>query len=783
MSKQFCFKINNPKKVKFDSDELKSFVKSLYIGEDKFTKDDNLPFLQIYDKIENDVCIWMVSKGKKNIELITKINDSFTPQMLKWKNNITLSKPWIYTEINLIEDIEPKVKGGQSWETLQQNGPYFTHLMTPYNFLGSYLSYNGKKYSLTPKEEKVASFYARRKISEESGGIVTAQLWTTGKDGEPYRQNFWNDFRVYLTPSNRAVFKDLNKVGWEDLMEKIKSIPPLTDEQKQQKKILDEERKRQYGFAYLNGRREPLSNYTVEPSGIYEGRGKNPLRGKIKREIMPEDVTLNIGVGIPTPPAPQGHKWGKIIHNQNVEWVAQYKDTIKNQNKDIRFDPRGTFKVKADLLKYSVARKLQLHLQTVRDKYLVDVESTDLIKKQLGTVLYLIDNYGLRVGGDKDTDEEADTVGATTLRVEHIKLQKPNKVIFDFLGKDSIQYYKELKVPKMIFDNFILLTQGKHADSQIFNKINEKSVNTYLHEFDRKFTAKVFRTRLASGIMYEALQDIKIPEDSNKTQTKAYFTVANAKVATVLNHTKNVSDKAKIGVEKEKDKLKNLEKDFQEKTKEKKDTKNLEQKIKDTKQKIASKTDVLSVAIGTSLQNYIDPRLVVSWAQRQNADLTAIYTAALMKKFAWAIEITEDEWDWESSPLAINDQLDPSENPGMGVVVSGDKPKPDKPKPDKPKPDKPKPDKPKPDKPKPDKPKPDKPKPENTPEQKVIGTIQDYKILLKICTSPQLFSREFAKVGGETMKWMYPFVKYARNEKGLNNEFITNFIKYYEIVY
>ena len=768
MSKQFCFKINNPKKVKFDSDELKSFVKSLYIGEDKFTKDDNLPFLQIYDKIENDVCIWMVSKGKKNIELITKINDSFTPQMLKWKNNITLSKPWIYTEINLIEDIEPKVKGGQSWETLQQNGPYFTHLMTPYNFLGSYLSYNGKKYSLTPKEEKVASFYARRKISEESGGIVTAQLWTTGKDGEPYRQNFWNDFRVYLTPSNRAVFKDLNKVGWGDLMEKIKSIPPLTDEQKQQKKILDEERKRQYGFAYLNGRREPLSNYTVEPSGIYEGRGKNPLRGKIKREIMPEDVTLNISVGIPTPPAPQGHKWGKIIHNQNVEWVAQYKDTIKNQNKDIRFDPRGTFKVKADLLKYSVARKLQLHLQTVRDKYLVDVESTDLIKKQLGTVLYLIDNYGLRVGGDKDTDEEADTVGATTLRVEHIKLQKPNKVIFDFLGKDSIQYYKELKVPKMIFDNFILLTQGKHPDSQIFNKINEKSVNTYLHEFDRKFTAKVFRTRLASGIMYEALQDIKIPEDSNKTQTKAYFTVANAKVATVLNHTKNVSDKAKISVEKEKDKLKILEKDFQEKTKEKKDTKSLEQKIKDTKQKIASKTDVLSVAIGTSLQNYIDPRLVVSWAQRQNADLTAIYTAALMKKFAWAIEITEDEWDWESSPLAINDQLDPSENPGMGVVVSDDKPKPDKPKPGKPKPDKPK---------------PDKPKPENTPEQKVIGTIQDYKILLKICTSPQLFSREFAKVGGETMKWMYPFVKYARNEKGLNNEFITNFIKYYEIVY
>ena len=103
MSKQFCFKINNPKKVKFDSDELKSFVKSLYIGEDKFTKDDNLPFLQIYDKIENDVCIWMVSKGKKNIELITKINDSFTPQMLKWKNNITLSNHGFIQKLTLLK--------------------------------------------------------------------------------------------------------------------------------------------------------------------------------------------------------------------------------------------------------------------------------------------------------------------------------------------------------------------------------------------------------------------------------------------------------------------------------------------------------------------------------------------------------------------------------------------------------------------------------------------------------------------------------------------------------
>jgi len=40
------------------------------------------------------------------------------------------------------------------------------------------------------------------------------------------------------------------------------------------------------------------------------------------------------------------------------------------------------------------------------------------------------------VGDEKDPDEE-DTVGATTLRKEHIKLTE-NTSEFDFLGKDGV---------------------------------------------------------------------------------------------------------------------------------------------------------------------------------------------------------------------------------------------------------------------------------------------------------------------------------------------------------
>ena len=69
---------------------------------------------------------------------------------------------------------------------------------------------------------------------------------------------------------------------------------------------------------------------------------------------------------------------------------------------------------------------------------MADALSSNIVKKQLGTVLWLIDHHGIRVGGEKG-DDEADTVGASTLRVEHVKLEDPDLIIFDFLGKDSIQ--------------------------------------------------------------------------------------------------------------------------------------------------------------------------------------------------------------------------------------------------------------------------------------------------------------------------------------------------------
>ena len=63
--------------------------------------------------------------------------------------------------------------------------------------------------------------------------------------------------------------------------------------------------------------------------------------------------------------------------------------------------------------------------------------------RQRAVALYFIDKLALRAGNEKDEDQ-ADTVGCCSLRVEHIDLTEQRGdqefvVEFDFLGKDSIR--------------------------------------------------------------------------------------------------------------------------------------------------------------------------------------------------------------------------------------------------------------------------------------------------------------------------------------------------------
>ena len=76
----------------------------------------------------------------------------------------------------------------------------------------------------------------------------------------------------------------------------------------------------------------------------------------------------------------------------------------------------------------------------------------DESRAKVATVSWLILVPNMRVGDEKDPDE-ADTVGAITLRAEHITIEPNNIIHFNFLGKDSVRWDKKFQAPPEVIRN------------------------------------------------------------------------------------------------------------------------------------------------------------------------------------------------------------------------------------------------------------------------------------------------------------------------------------------
>ena len=78
---------------------------------------------------------------------------------------------------------------------------------------------------------------------------------------------------------------------------------------------------------------------------------------------------------------------------------------------------------------------------------------------------------GLRAGNEKSGDS-ADTVGCCSLRVEHLKLRRVGRnyqVSLNFLGKDSIRFKREVKVPSRVYTRLAEILKGKGRKGYVFD--------------------------------------------------------------------------------------------------------------------------------------------------------------------------------------------------------------------------------------------------------------------------------------------------------------------------
>lgn len=76
--------------------------------------------------------------------------------------------------------------------------------------------------------------------------------------------------------------------------------------------------------------------------------------------LQPEDITINIGKDAKVPEPPKGHKWGKVQHDQNVTWLATWKENINNNIKYVFLAAGSSWKGQSDLKKFEKARKLKV---------------------------------------------------------------------------------------------------------------------------------------------------------------------------------------------------------------------------------------------------------------------------------------------------------------------------------------------------------------------------------------------------------------------------------------
>ena len=515
------------------------------------------------------------------------------------------------------------------WKTLEHNGIIFP---PAFETKGISVKIKGQRLTVDISQEEMIYQWAKKKDTPYVQDIV-------------FQKNFAADFVTKLGSKYKGTkYEDIDfKEAYTLVNQEKETRERMTKEERKElakkRKKIREELKAKYGKAILDGKEVDVGNYMAEPPGIFIGRGAHPFRGKWKIAVTSKDVTLNMGKNAKRPPG----NWGKIVCEQNSIWLACWTDELTKKTKYVWFADTVGLKQDRDRAKYDKAVILSSKINNVRKNIIDDMKNNNKQIRDIATVCYLIYRTAMRVGDEKDSDDEADTVGATTLRAEHVTVSD-TKIKFDFLGKDSVRWVETLEVTgedKQFRDNLESLLKSKKSKDVIFGKIGSHDVNEYLSKIVKGVTAKVFRTYLGSNIVNKYLAEhINIKNKSDNT--KFYHArLANLKAAQMLNHKRTIPKTFEKSLEKKRETLKSV---IAKPTKTPKQAEKKKERIERLKMQLDLAEKTSDYNLGTSLRNYVDPRVVKAWVDKVDANWEKIYTAALQRKFMW---VKDETGTWE----------------------------------------------------------------------------------------------------------------------------------------
>lgn len=557
--------------------------------------------------------------------------------------------------------ISSKVATSTKWTELEHNGVAFPpdHVQRGIN-----IKILGEVYFLNREQEELIYAWAKKKDTHYVRDPV-------------FQSNFLSDFKKAIPDR----FKSVQKIDDIDMSEafslvdkeasikeaekiRIKSLPRAEKKRISQDKKLEKERlKSIYGKAKIDGIEVEVANWLVEPPGIFMGRGLHPLRGRWKPRITAKDVILNLDEDASVPEGP----WKAVVHDHNSTWLASWIENLTGKRKYVWLHDSSYLRQDNDKAKYDTAKKLENYIFDIEKEIVKQMSHTkDTTKRKVATVCYLIYKLAMRVGDEKDPDE-ADTIGASTLRVEHLKFPVINDKIqieFNFLGKDSVPWQKTLEISspdtRALYENLLFYMKGKDRADEIFEDITSAKVNIFLRSLDKdnlpNLTAKVFRTYIATAIVKKHLSAPILKLNKNESEFKKIYVgkIANLQAAITCNHKKGIDpknpaskkswEKFEQSVTNKKEKIKQIKLELKEKmwkTEIQKFKK--EQRLEKLEFQLRLQQETKDYNLGTSLRNYIDPRVFKSWCDYVNLDWTKIYTSTLQRKFKWIEQYSKSD--------------------------------------------------------------------------------------------------------------------------------------------
>jgi DNA topoisomerase-1 len=532
-------------------------------------------------------------------------------------------------------------------KSLEHKGIY----VPPYEFQGLSVKMRGQPLKLSLKTEQMAIAWARKKLS------------VTSPPDKLFYRNFVQDFLEALgveNPSHGFLkdfavnhVKSLEKNGGDWMVNgKLKDDPEvdfsevteyvLKEQQKklsmtkeEKKKIAAERRARRevlrekYGYATVDGKKLEIANWTAEPSCIFAGRGDHPRRGRWKQGPKEEDIILNLSDPRFKPPG----NWRAVVWEPEKMYIAKWEDKLCGKMKYVWFSDSAFLKQKMEMEKFKKAEKLDKEIPKVEEHIMKNLESEDLERRKIATVCWLILKVNIRVGDEKDPGE-ADTVGAITLRPEHIKVDR-NLLNFDFLGKDCVRWEKQVEAPPAIIRNIQELF--KQNTGYLFEGINSRKVSRFLMQRMEGLTAKVFRTWRCTQTVRRSLEDCKAKKENGDYVKQYCAKMANLEAAKIANHKRKIPPNFDERLSKKEARVKELELKLREKEKEGNKTEAVARSLSKTKLDVKLTKETREYNLGTSLKSYIDPMVYVKWANKMDFPLDKFYPKTLRKKFSWAL--------------------------------------------------------------------------------------------------------------------------------------------------